>query len=471
MSTRASSTSITHTSSGQNGVGIRIDDDDLAESVKKKARKAAKSKGKGKSKGSKKNVGKLAPLLDMPVDTFIEVAKHLDPLTLLHLSRASKSFRQLFASRSAKGIWRAVKSAVNFPDLKADDLSDMAHIALMYDNTCNVCARPAGSARNIKLVLRKRFCEDCLPRSSLELEGEVYRERPQPEPHPLLHECLLVTNDGRNDCHHLLRTIAHPNGGVYYARERWVFKPEVEAVNKKLHELQELAGVLCDESPESLTEAEAMQAAKRAEMKEGKDEFKFEEKELAAFVNRRRALVAAVAADAEALEHWEKTSPIVIRKAGEDLKKQRYEAIVAKVEEAGHDKQDLHVNGTEIGKLVFQPRPFSTGTWDVISADVLAHVEKNRNRRLEQEKFYRQMRAEFRLRPYYDSMLAFQTAVDEAASLPPLAEFIHLPAVAQFWLDDPPATLNEEAWGAAGPTILQEVKVEAEKLAAAEDVS
>ncbi|GAA5909507.1 hypothetical protein JCM6882_002661 [Rhodosporidiobolus microsporus] len=66
-------------------------------------------------------------------------------------------------------------------------------------------------------------------------------------------------------------------------------------------------------------------------------------------------------------------------------------------------------------------------------------------------------------------MLAAQTAVDETASLPPLAKFIHLPAVAQSWLDDPPKELNDEAWATAGPTILHEVKFEMKGLEGAEN--
>ncbi|GAA5909453.1 hypothetical protein JCM6882_002648 [Rhodosporidiobolus microsporus] len=475
MSTRASSSRATRTARGQGGVRNRsggadegredegqheedweeqsVDDDDLAEPVKKKARKAAKSKGKGKGKVSKKNEGKLAPLLDMPVEIFTEVAKHLDPLSLLHLSRSSKSFRQLFASRSSRGIWRAVKSAVDFPDLEADDLSDMAHIALMYDNTCNICAGPGGRARNINFGLRKRFCKDCFAKS-LDNEGEIYRKRPQPEPHPFLHGCFFTT----------------PRFDMI-TRERWVIPSDVAAINKKLHELQEKSGVACEESPVSIDDADTRERARRKQVERGRDEFKPEEKELAEFVKRRRALVAAVAADAKSLGRWEQMGADERRKARDDLMTQREEAIIAKLEEAGYDKQDLHAYGTEMYKLVFQPRALSTAIWNRISPSILAHVEANRNARLEREKAAREAAAQDLLRPYYNAMLAAQTAVGEAASLPPLAEFIHLPAVAQFWLDDPPAKLDDEAWAAAGPTILHEVKVETQGLEAAEDVN
>ncbi|GAA5909502.1 hypothetical protein JCM6882_002660 [Rhodosporidiobolus microsporus] len=278
------------------------------------------------------------------------VAKHLDPLTLLHLSRSSKAFHQLFASRSAKGIWRAVRSSVDLPDLEADNLSEMAYVALMYDDTCNAPA--ATTASSTSSFASASVCLDYM--------GESYRPRTRllPEPHPFLRDCMLLTRDGPQKGVTPARRVVGADGAECIAPEQWVFTLEVVALNEKLHDLQEQAGVPCGEFPASLEEAETWQRLRQVKVEEGGDEFKPEEKELALF-------------DAQTLRQWQETTAARRRHVEQELLTQRSDAFNPFLD--------------PVFGLVCQPEPLTDEAWSRISADILADVEANHNTRLARE--------------------------------------------------------------------------------------
>ncbi|GAA5909474.1 hypothetical protein JCM6882_002652 [Rhodosporidiobolus microsporus] len=687
MSTRASSSRTTRSNGSGGGVGIgsggaderredgeqheddwegqSVDDDDLDEPVKKKARKTTKSKGKGKGKVSKKIEGTLAPLLDMPVEIFTEIAGHLDPVTLLYMSRASKAFHQLFASRStsSKAVWQAARATVDLPDLEADDHTEMAYAAFMFDKVCWICGNDRGTVLN--LDLRKRYCKECF-KEDLVLTSSIYYDHKDLKLHSRINVCLLATDK-------------RPNSNKP-GKETFTSLALLRPLNAQLKSLQDASGV-----PDDVASDNPMEQL-FGEIMRG-DTYKPEEAELQAFVEERRKFQTAVKADAKVLEHWMKETSAGRRKELDKIRTERREHIStledcsdyfaagrrvgASVDlgsaakavmspdntgspiagfrkqeakgkalpcfnvkedglmrispetlnqlQSGHYREGLkefvvidcrfdyeydggHIDGainlsehadlearllnipnppvpstseyaprdgkmilifhcefsakraptcakyvrnqdrlknfaaypnihypevyvlqggyeayykafpercvggyvvmdhpehdakrsininkfreqkrqfnratfqlssSNIRHLVVQTRALTETIWNRISVDILAHVEANRNARLDRERAAREAAAQDLLRPYYNSMLAAQVAVGEAASLPPLAEFIHLPALAQFWLDDPPAKLDNEAWAAAGPTILHEVKVEVEGLEAAEDV-
>lgn len=68
------------------------------------------------------------------------VARHLDPLTLLHMSRANKMMRHVFARRASKPIWQIVRNNLGMPALEATDMTDMQLTALLFDKECRVSA-------------------------------------------------------------------------------------------------------------------------------------------------------------------------------------------------------------------------------------------------------------------------------------------------------------------------------------------
>jgi len=93
----------------------------------------------------------------MPLDILVEISRHLDPPSLLSMSRANKMMRGMFAHRSAAPIWAIVRANVDLPALEATDLSEMALASLVYERNCHLCGR--GRATIVDYALRVRWCK------------------------------------------------------------------------------------------------------------------------------------------------------------------------------------------------------------------------------------------------------------------------------------------------------------------------
>ncbi|BGP45478.1 hypothetical protein JCM10450v2_001297 [Rhodotorula kratochvilovae] len=147
--------------SGDEHIAWRGDDDDLKPPPAKRARTSATApKGKGKEKAApRRRMGRLEAFQDMPMDVLFEIANHLDPLSLLQLGRANKSFRRIFASRSAEPLWQIVLSHASFPRIRCDDLNVLQLMSLLFEKRCRFCGR--GGAVLVNYELRYRWCSDC----------------------------------------------------------------------------------------------------------------------------------------------------------------------------------------------------------------------------------------------------------------------------------------------------------------------
>lgn len=122
----------------------------VGSSTQAKAQKETKAAPKVLAKTHKRgNAGKLAKLIDMPLDVFFEVSSllsfasynatfischdrpqitsKLKPVDILQLSRVSKDFRSMFMSRGSRHVWVAARR--NIPSLPKcpDDLSMTAY--------------------------------------------------------------------------------------------------------------------------------------------------------------------------------------------------------------------------------------------------------------------------------------------------------------------------------------------------------
>ena len=73
---------------------VKEDDRDVVEKMKQ-------SRVKGKR-------GHLQFVTEMPVDVLLEIFSNLEPIDLLHISRASKSLRNLLTSNNTAYIWKLV---------------------------------------------------------------------------------------------------------------------------------------------------------------------------------------------------------------------------------------------------------------------------------------------------------------------------------------------------------------------------
>ncbi|KAF8844141.1 hypothetical protein BDN67DRAFT_871570, partial [Paxillus ammoniavirescens] len=82
--------------------------------------------------------GRLAGLMEMPMDILFEIFGHLMPLDVLRLARTTKQFRRVLMHRSSLSIWIAARK--NVPDLPdcPPHMSEPQFANLVFDTHCHV---------------------------------------------------------------------------------------------------------------------------------------------------------------------------------------------------------------------------------------------------------------------------------------------------------------------------------------------
>ncbi|GAA5900415.1 hypothetical protein JCM6882_001241 [Rhodosporidiobolus microsporus] len=409
--------------------GQNVELNEFEEPVKKKARK-----GKGKSRMPKRDVGKLSSFVSMPLDILAEIAGHLDPLTLLHMSRANKAFRAVFASPRSKPIWHAARRNIDLMDLEADDLSEMAYAALMFEKVCHVCGKDR--AQIVNFDIRRRFCKAC-QRANLDADYWVSTKHKDLVLHPYLFECCLSTTKTANK---------NKSGSNHF------FTADLRAMNDKLHTIQSRIAL---NNPDYKPSAASFPGFKpfctSPPVPEGQAEFKPEERELEAFVEQRRALIASAHADAEELEQWVKDGAAGRGKAAEESKRKRLEAIHEKLESLGYDKQER----PKVAKVIDQPRVLTEAIWKRIAPTIIENVEENRDARLVREQQRRRAQAKNALRQRF---FGLRGATLDLTTFPSFETFVNLPAVTPLWEADPAPVVDDALWATVAGQALEEAK-------------
>ncbi|GJE93534.1 F-box protein [Phanerochaete sordida] len=122
-------------------------------------RKKQKEDGVAKPKRATRrgNTGKLARLLEMPVDIWFEIVSHLTPKELLHLTWTSRHFREMFMDKRQKHLWAAARYNARVPD-PPPHISEPFLAAVLYSSFCQACGN-RGQKYDLGLV--QRFCGGC----------------------------------------------------------------------------------------------------------------------------------------------------------------------------------------------------------------------------------------------------------------------------------------------------------------------
>lgn len=76
--------------------------------------------------------------LDAILKNSPQMAGHLDPLDLLHLSRTCRRIRDLLMSKRSAPIWRAARDNLSLPSCPTD-LNEPQYAKLLFDTDCHVC--------------------------------------------------------------------------------------------------------------------------------------------------------------------------------------------------------------------------------------------------------------------------------------------------------------------------------------------
>ncbi|KAJ7199247.1 hypothetical protein GGX14DRAFT_662515 [Mycena pura] len=109
------------------------------------------------------------PLLDLPLDIFMEyiqILKIVHPLDLLYLSRTNKALRKfLLARSSAKFIWRtSLESAKERPPKCPSYTDEVQWTRLLFEEVCHVCGTPLEHDYSFDPIwweFGARYCSEC----------------------------------------------------------------------------------------------------------------------------------------------------------------------------------------------------------------------------------------------------------------------------------------------------------------------
>ncbi|KAH7326844.1 hypothetical protein B0J17DRAFT_722778 [Rhizoctonia solani] len=96
---------------------------------------------------------------NLPLELFLEIAKHLYPLDLIHLSRANKLLRSMFMRRPAAEVWRAAITNTGLPPCPDESMSEPRYAALVFLEQCSECRKPATNCMDPVLLVR--LCYTC----------------------------------------------------------------------------------------------------------------------------------------------------------------------------------------------------------------------------------------------------------------------------------------------------------------------
>ncbi|KAG8681902.1 hypothetical protein FRC11_000518, partial [Ceratobasidium sp. 423] len=266
---------------------------------------------------------------NLPLDLFIEIARHLSPLDLIHLSRANKLLRSMFMRRPAAEVWRAALTSVSLPPCPDDSMPEPRYAALMFLEQCTECYKPA--TRHMDPILLVRLCYACRKRMALDVEavGELASV--------LTHSQYLVPSRGK-------------------ARPDWYLLREYEEVQEVANELEGDPGVWED-------------------WVEGRAEF--------VRVRHERA---------EPLVEWLENRGEEQKQAVNDLKSARAAQVEARLLKLGWEPADIHKGEkycNEWTSLVYKTKPLNNKDWKDMFPFLLDGLEKARESRLAKERHQR----------------------------------------------------------------------------------
>ncbi|KAJ7747258.1 hypothetical protein B0H16DRAFT_1555322 [Mycena metata] len=87
--------------------------------------------------------GHVGPFVDLPLDILLEILKLLQPLDLLYLCRTNKALRGFLVDRGNISVWRlCLQLAEDSPPPCPSFLCEVEWTRLIYESVCHVCLSP-----------------------------------------------------------------------------------------------------------------------------------------------------------------------------------------------------------------------------------------------------------------------------------------------------------------------------------------
>ncbi|BGP16262.1 hypothetical protein JCM10213_007706 [Rhodosporidiobolus nylandii] len=362
-------------------------DDGDQEPPNKRARRASSSVQR------KRYGGRLELFQQIPVDLLCEIASHLDPHSLLRLSRSSKRLRSIFTSKTSKTVWKAARSNVGLPDLRAKDLSEMQYASLVFDRMCMACGHDR--AMSVCFFQRCRWCRQC--------GGNMMRQKPLRKTISKLHPDTFST-------------FASPSGGAEDPNSQTLyFRPYVIERSNKLRSF-----------------------------KRNSDAF-------FAFLKKHRILARAASKDAHAIRNWVFEECMNKRDGQDDRRSDRYAAIKARVIALGYAREDLrHIRyNSVVLPLIDQATPLSEKIWSRIKPKLIPFLDEAREERHVRDANERKKVRREALIPFYTATVAtLVPGSDKSLMFPPFLYLSEEEPVKSLW-EPEGATVDQASWDAA----------------------
>ncbi|KAG1742751.1 uncharacterized protein EDB91DRAFT_296179 [Suillus paluster] len=172
--------------------------------------------------------GKLAALMNLPLDVLFEIFGHLNPLDLLRLARTTKQFRRVLMHRSSMSVWKNTRENVpNMPDCPPF-WTEPHYANLAFDPHCHECGAPG--VRNVDWRIGRRICAKCSKNCMVDAyPGESVISSLVPK-----RGRLLFYRKDVEEVQKKLRTLTDPDELQAYSEERRAFVKEMDTKAKAL---------------------------------------------------------------------------------------------------------------------------------------------------------------------------------------------------------------------------------------------
>ncbi|KAG9042236.1 hypothetical protein FS837_011110 [Tulasnella sp. UAMH 9824] len=365
---------------------LEYDSDEDEKPKKKKTRtgKTTKRKGKVTARSLMKDL-----FTTLPLDLIYEIFGHLHPLDLLQVARTSRLLRSHLMSKRSISVWKTAREAVlpSVPDCPKDQ-SEPQWAMLLFTHDCTICGTPR--IQKVDWNLRLRGCEMCF-KAHIIYSRTATKTYPEIEDLDTVLEVLPWTNVGG---------WAHGHS----SSRKFYFSKHIIKMAQIVDDFQ--------------LRVDAGVKGARAEFDE--------------WIEKKKAEATEQAESGKELKQWAQEAARTRNVTNEQLKKQRKEAIIAKLVELGHDPRDVqnaaNTRRSSASNIFDSTTQLSDAAWKRIKAkaEMLAETEKQARLDIEQRPI-RDARRKVAKARYEKFKETYDSSPD--GFMPDESKFIDIPAI------------------------------------------
>ncbi|KAG8961923.1 hypothetical protein FRC03_004838 [Tulasnella sp. 419] len=363
-------------------------------------------------KAIRKRQGRLAGMMNMPIDIFEEICSLLHPLDLLHLAWTTKTLRCVVMSKTSKAAWRIARQSQE-PDMPdcPEFLTEPQYAALVFTTICQVCGNP--KATRVYYGLYSRYCKRCVSSHVIEINDALLSS-------------LRMSHLDRIKLVKMLPTVrAYKTGEGRWSTPTWCSKKTMTKLSKEWLKLEN-------------------------------------EADRAAFIESRSPMVVAIQEHARALKQWHSQESYKKNRAIEDVRKSRSESIKDRLLELGWETKDFPARvhspkDREWFTLTKKNQPLTEKVWINVQPKLEKFLAEYQPRRLERE---RQERVDSRtrvLKQFYVNFRLQQSKLSPNILFPGgyPQQLGDIPVIQDLIDDDEHGPITKERWEDKIPEIIE----------------